>query len=180
MNYQNIWWKRAVLLSSAVTVDVRSARLMRAHRLWVADATDWQRRRWFVDRTGSTPRLTAPGDVQRPWFLSDKLDPATRPRDQDCLVAKAKEWSRLESHVAGTHQSHMPDGLGHCLLGKWRIPLIDDWQELMREKNIAIISAGSHPVPFYCFVTWFLNHPITKQYIVITVSSIVIKFAGYG
>jgi len=51
---QNIWWKRAVLLSSAVTADVRSARLQRAHRLWVADATDWQRRRWFADRAGST------------------------------------------------------------------------------------------------------------------------------
>jgi len=28
-------------------------------------------------------------------------------------------------------------------------------------------------------VSWFLNHPISKQYVFITVLSIVIKFAGY-
>ena len=33
---------------------------------------------------------------------------------------------------------------------------------------------------FCCLVTWFLNHPNSKEYIFVTVASIVMKFAGYG
>ena len=48
-------------------------------------------------------------------------------------------------------------------------------------RNISVLLYRGHSVyAFYCFVTRFLNHPISKQYIFITGSSIVIKFAGYG
>ena len=33
---------------------------------------------------------------------------------------------------------------------------------------------------FYCLVTWFLNYPISKGHIFVTLASIVMKFAGYG
>jgi len=50
-------------------------------------------------------------------------------------------------------------------------------------KTAYYIPRGSQKITsfyeFYCFVTWFLNDPISKPYIFITVSSIVIKFAGY-
>src|SRR6218665_1313668 len=50
-------------------------------------------------------------------------------------------------------------------------------------RNSSVLLYHGHSIlyfAFYCLVTWFLNHPISKQYIFITISSIVIKCAGYG
>jgi len=43
-------------------------------------------------------------------------------------------------------------------------------------RNSSVLLYCGHSVyAFYCLVTWFLNHPISKQYIFITFSSIVNK-----